>query len=131
MNKQRLLVVVYIAFAWNFILDLSATLNISPLLHWVAGGQYESLPTFLRFAYAVQTVLVLFQAYFISELYRRNGAWSRGSYLLARIFLILSALSTLVNAISRNPAQRWNAIAAAIIAYGFYKLADINFRPIH
>jgi hypothetical protein len=131
MNKQRFLPIVYIALTWNLILDVGATLNLSSFLHSVAGGQYDSLPTFLRFAYAVQTLLVIFQIYFITELYRRNGAWSRASYLLAEIFLVLSALSTVVNSISKSPGEHWNAIAAAIITYGFYVLGDIKFRPTH
>ena len=131
MNKQRFLPVIYIALTWNLILTAAATLNVSSLLHNVSGGQYTSLPTFLRFAYAIQTILVIYQMYFIMELYRRNGAWSRTSYLLAEVFLVLSALSTVVNSISKSPGERWNAIAAAIIAYGFYVIGDIKFRPTH
>jgi magnesium-transporting ATPase (P-type) len=130
MNKERFLPIVYIALLWSLILDIGATLNVSSFLHSVAGGQYTSLPTFLRFAYAIQTLLVIFQIIFITQLYRRNGAWSKASYLLARIFLVLAALSTIVNSLSKSPGERWNAIAAAIIAYGFYVLGDINSRPI-
>lgn len=131
MNKQRFLPIIYIALAWNLILDGAATLNVSSFLHTVANGQYTSLPSFLRFAYAIQMLLVVFQFYFITELYRRNGSWSKVSYLLTRIFFVLAVVSTIVNSISKSPGERWNAIAAAIIAYGFYFLGDINSRPTH
>ena len=43
--------------------------------------------------------------------------------------MALSGVSTLVNAISRSSAERWNAIAALIITVGFYYLGNVNLRP--
>ena len=131
MDKQRFLPIIYIALVWNLILDVGATLNITSLLHNVANGQYTSLPLSLRFAYAVQTLLVIYQFYFVTQLYRRNGAWSRASHLLARIFLVLAAMNALVNSLSKSQGERWNAIASTVIAIGFYVFANINFRPTH
>lgn len=131
MRKQVILVAAYVAFAWNFIFFVAATLNISIFLNRAAGGHLDSIPASLRFAYGVQTLLVVFQMYFVTELYRRNGAWSGSSYLLARIFLVLSALSALVNSMSKSPAGHWNTIAGVIIVFGFYTLGDIHFRPTH
>ena len=124
-----LLAGVLISFLWNFYLVLGATLNSTSVLTRVAGGHFHSLPIGLRIAYGIQTLLIIYQFYFVIRLFQRNGAWSRNSYLFARIFLALSAVSALVNAVSRSSAERWNAIAAAIIAVGYYFLGNVNLRP--
>ena len=129
MKKKILLVAALLSLVWNFFLVTAATLNVSSLLPHVAGGQFHSLPVGLRVTYGVQALVIIFQFFFIIRLYQRSGAWSKTSFLLARIFLALSTLSAFVNDVSRSPVERWNAIAAAIIAYGFYVLAELNFRP--
>jgi hypothetical protein len=130
--KNRLLLGgVLASLVWNFYLVLGATLNNKSILTRVAGGGFDSMPMGLRIAYGVQSALIIYQMYFVTMLYRRNGAWSKNSYLIARIFLILSGVGTLVNAISRSPAERWNAIAALIITVGFYFLGNVNLRPTH
>lgn len=128
--KNRLLLGgVLLSFLWNFYLVVGATLNDKSILTRVAGGGFESMPTGLRIAYGVQSALIIYQIYFITKLYNRNGTWSKNSYLLARIFMALSGVSTLVNAVSRSSAERWNAIAALIITLGFYFLGNIHLRP--
>ena len=129
MKNRLLLGAVLASFLWNFYLVFGAVLNNRSILTRVAGGGYESMPTGLRIVYGVQSILVIYQMYFIVKLYLRNGTWSKNSYLLARIFMALSGVSTLVNAISRSSAERWNAIAALIITIGFYFLGNINLRP--
>ncbi len=129
MRNRLLLGAVLLSFLWNFYLVVGATLNDTAILNRVAGGGFNSMPTGLRFAYGVQSILILYQMYFIIKLYLRNGTWSKNSYLLARIFMALSGVSTLVNAISRSSVVRWNAIAALIIAVGFYFLGNVNLRP--
>ena len=129
MKNKLLLVGVLASFIWNFYLVLGATLNSSAVLTRVAGGNFDSIPVGLRIAYGVQTLLIVYQFYFVIRLFKRNGAWSRNSYLFARIFLALSAVSALVNTVSRSSVERWNAIAAAIIALGYYFLGNINLRP--
>lgn len=129
MKNKLLLVGVLASFIWNFYLVLGAALNSSAVLTRVAGGNFDSIPVGLRIAYGVQTLLIVYQFYFVIRLFKRNGAWSRNSYLFARIFLALSAVSALVNAVSRSSAERWNAIAAAIIAIGYYFLGNVNLRP--
>lgn len=129
MKNKLLLAGVLASFIWNFYLVSGATLNSSAVLTRVAGGNFDSIPLGLRIAYGVQTLLIVYQFYFVIRLYQRNGAWSRNSYLFARIFLALSAVSALVNAVSRSSAERWNAIAAAIIAIGYYFLGNVNLRP--
>lgn len=129
MRNRLLLGAVLLSFFWNFYLVLGATLNDRSILTRVAGGGFDSMPSGLRIVYGVQSVLILYQMYFIVKLYLRNGTWSKNSYLLARIFMALSGVSTLVNAISRSSAERWNAIAALIITVGFYYLGNVNLRP--
>lgn len=128
-KKQVILGASLIALLWNFYLVIGATLNISSFMTRVAGGHYHSLPVGLRFAYGVQTLIVLFEFIFIVALYQHSGAWSKNSYLLSRIFLILSVMSAFVNFASRSSDEKWNALAGAIIAYGFFSLAEMRFKP--
>jgi len=129
MKKQVTLGVSLIALLWNLYLVIGATLNVSSLMTRVAGGGYDSLPIGLRFAYGIQTLVVIFELIFIVMLYQHTGAWSKNSYLLSRIFLILATISAFVNFASNSPDEKWNAIAAAIIAYGFFSLAEMRFKP--
>ncbi len=128
-KKQVILGVSLIALLWNLYLVLGTTLNIHSLLTRVAGGHYDSIPVALRFVYGVQSIVVLFEIYFIYALYRHAGAWSRNSYLLSRIFLALSVMSAFVNFASKSSDERWNSIAAVIVAYGFFSLAEMRFKP--
>jgi hypothetical protein len=130
MRNKLLLGGVLVSFAWNFYLVLGATLNAHSVLTRVAGGHFTSLPLGLRIVYGIQTLLVIYQVYFVIQLYNHDGAWSRNSYLFARIFLALSAVSALVNAVSRSSTERWNALPAIAIAVGFYLLGNVNLRPI-
>ena len=129
MQRKTILVAAWVALLWNLFLVLGATLNVESILPRVAGGGYDSIPLGLRFVYGIQTLLVVFQFFFLARLYERNGAWSKNSYLITRIFLILSALSTLVNSVSRSSLERWNAIAAVVITLAFYVLGNIKTKP--
>lgn len=129
MKKKIIFGALLLAFAWNLFLVIAATLNISSILPRVAGGQLDTMPTGLRVLYGFQALLVIFQIYFSAQLYQRKGAWSKRSFLLARVFLIAAAFGAVVNLVSPSPDERWNAIAATIIAYGFYVLAGPSSRP--
>ena len=117
------------ALLWNLYLVIGAALNVSSLMSRVAGGRYHSLPMALRFAYSIQSLIVIFEIFFIVALYKHVGAWSKNSFLLSRIFLILSVLSAFVNFASRSSDERWNTIPAVIAAYGFFSMAEMRFRP--
>jgi hypothetical protein len=130
MQKKVILAGAWLALLWNLYLVLGATFNVEAILPRVAGGGFDSLPGGLRFVYGIQTLLVAFQFAFLARLYARERAWSRNSYLVTRIFLILSGVSTLVNAVSRSHLERWNAIAAAVIAVAFYVLGNVKTQPI-
>jgi len=129
MKKKVALVASLASFAWNFYLTAAVALNVTSIAPRVAGGQLHTFSGALRFTYGVQALVVIFQFVFLIQLFKRSGVWSNSSYLLARIFLILSTLSAVVNLMSRSSLERWNAIPAFVIAYGFLVLGALNFRP--
>jgi len=129
MQRKVILSSAWMALLWNLYLVVGAALNIEAILPRVAGGGFESMPTGLRFVYGFQTLLVGFQFFFLARLYLRNGAWSKASYLITRIFFVLSVVGALMNAVSRSPLERWNAIAAVVIAIAFYVLGNVKTRP--
>ncbi len=131
MKQKIVLVLSLLSLAWMFYLTASVALNFLSVAPRVAGGGLHSFSGALRFTYGVQTLIVLFQLFFVVQLFKRSGAWSNTSYLLARIFLILSGLSAVINLMSRNPIERWNAIPAFVIAYAYVVLGALNFRPRH
>lgn len=129
MKKKIVLVTSLLALVWTFYLTAAVALNAISVAPRVAGGQLHTFSGALRFTYGVQAIVVIFQFIFLIQLFKKSGVWSNSSYLLARIFLILSALSAVVNLASRSPIERWNAIPAFTIAYGYLVLAALNFRP--
>lgn len=129
MKKKSVLVASILSLVWNLYLTVSVALNSLSVAPRVAGGQLHSFSAALRITYGVQAIVVIFQIVFFFQLFKRSGVWSNTSHLLARIFLILAGLSAAVNLMSRNPLERWNAIPALAIAYGYLILAGLNFRP--
>lgn len=129
MKKKIVLVLSLLSLLWTLYLTTSVALNFLSVAPRVAGGELHSFSGALRFTYGVQALVVLFQLFFVVQLFKRRGVWSGTSYLLARIFLILSGLSAAVNLMSRNPLERWNAIPALVIAYAYFDLGALNFRP--
>ncbi len=129
MKKKVLLVATLLSLGWALYLTASVAINSLSVAPRVAGGELHSFSGALRFTYGVQAIVVFFQIFFIVQLFKRRGVWSKSTYLLARIFLILSALSAVVNLASRNSTERWNAIPAFVIALGYLNLGALNFRP--
>jgi hypothetical protein len=129
MKKKIVLVASLLALIWTFYLTASVALNSMSVAPRVAGGQLHVFSSALRFTYGVQAIVVLFQFIFLVQLFKRSGVWSNSSFMLARIFLVLSGLSALVNMMSKSPLERWNAIPAFAIAYAYIVLGSLNFRP--
>lgn len=129
MKRKVVLVASLLSLVWTFYLTASVALNSLSVAPRVAGGGLHSFSGALRFTYGVQALVVLFQLFFVVQLFKRSGVWSSTSYLLARIFLILSGLSAVVNLMSRSSLERWNAIPALVIAYAYIVLGSLNFRP--
>ncbi len=129
MKKKILLAASLLSLGWNLYLTASVALNSLSVAPRVAGGELHSFSGALRFTYGVQAIVVVFQFFFMVQLFKRSGVWSKSSYLLARIFLILSGLSAVVNLFSRSSEERWNVIPASVIALGYLTLGALNFRP--
>lgn len=129
MKKKVALAASLLSLAWTLYLTASVAFNSLSVASRVAGGQLHTFSGALRFTYAVQAIVVLYQLFFLVQLFKRHGVWSKSSYLLARVFLILSGLSGAVNLMSRSPLERWNAIPAFAIAYAYIALGALNFRP--
>jgi hypothetical protein len=129
MKKKVVLGASLLSLAWTLYLTASVAFNSLSVAPRVAGGQLHTFSGALRFTYAVQAVVVLYQLFFLVQLFKRNGVWSKSSYLLARVFLILSGLSGAVNLMSKSPLERWNAIPAFAIAYAYIALGALNFQP--
>lgn len=129
MKKKIVLAAALLSLVWTFYLMVAVALNHLSVAPRVAGGHLHSFSGPLRFTYGVEALMMIFQFFFLIKIFQRNGVWSSTTSLLARIFLVLSTMSTVVNAVSRSSAERWNAIAALAIAYAFYELADLRIRP--
>lgn len=118
-------ILVTVSMAWNLALVLGVVFNKSFALTRAAGGQYENFPTAIRVAYVVTASLLIWQYRTLLNLWGHrsvNPTW------FPRLFLIISLISALVNAISRSSAERWNAIPALIIAYGFWSATRPGVR---
>jgi ABC-type methionine transport system permease subunit len=65
---------------------------------------------------------VIWQLLYANRLINLVLPWSSRTNRTVGFLIILSVLSALVNAISRSPLERWNAIPALMVALGFYLL---------
>ena len=102
-----------LAFGWNIFLVIGVIANQSYAFTRAAGGQFDNFPTALRIAYLINLAIVIYQMELIFRKVPRRE-------VIIKIFFALSLMSVLVNAISRSPQERWNAIPAALIAFAFY-----------
>ena len=103
-----------ISLAWNIYLVAGVILNQSYALTRAAGGQYSTFPTGIRIAYLLTFAILIYQILIFFTQVKRPS-W------IYKVFFFLGIISTLMNAISRSSNERWNAIPAALIAYGFYR----------
>lgn len=129
MKKQLVLVASLVSLLWTFYLMVAVTLNDTSVAKRVAGGHLHTFGPTLRVTYAIQGLLMIFQFFFLIQLFKKGGVWSKTTYLWARIFLILSFLSAVANIASRSTQERWNTIPALILGYGYLVLGGLNFRP--
>ena len=103
-----------LSLGWNIYFVAGVILNQSYALTRAAGGQYSTFPTGIRFAYLVTLAILIYQVFiFFTDVKRPE--W------ICKAFFFLGIASFIVNAISRSSNERWNAIPAAVIAYGFYR----------
>lgn len=111
-----------LSLAWGIALTGLAAAGNTWVLDRVAGGYFagEEMPLALRITYGVITVGAL-AVMWLAWRYISNAASSR-QRRLGRLVIVLYSLSTIVNAISQSPPERFNAIPAAVIVLGFYVL---------
>ena len=116
-------IVVTVSMAWNLALVVGVVFNKSFALTRAAGGQYENFPTAIRVAYVVTAALLIWQYRTLLNLWGHrsiNPTW------LPRLFLVISLLSAIVNALSRSSNERWNVIPALIITYAFWQKPKVT-----
>ena len=102
-----------LSLGWNIYLVAGVILNQSYALTRAAGGQYSTFPIGIRFAYLVTLAILIYQVLlFFTQVKRPTWIYT--------VFFFLGIVSFLVNAISRSANERWNAVPAAVIAFGFY-----------
>jgi hypothetical protein len=106
--------VLLLSFGWNIFLVIGVIANQNYARTRAAGGQFDSFPTGIRIAYCVTLAILIFQSQILFSKKKWPGA-------LYAIFFFLGSSSVLMNAISRSPDERWNALPALIIAFAFYR----------
>jgi hypothetical protein len=111
--KSLLRPLLALSLAWNIYLVAGVIFNQSYALTRAAGGQYETFPTGIRAAYLLTLAILVYQVLLFFTHIKRP-MW------IYKAFFLLGIASTLMNAMSRSGNERWNAIPAAVIAYGFF-----------
>ena len=122
MKKQVFNILLFPALVINFYLVFSGALNIKSMLPRIAGGGYDSLPIGLRLIYLGFSVFMIWQLLYANRLVNMPTPWSSRTYRSVGALIALSIFSALLNAVSRSPVERWNAIPALMVALGFYIL---------
>jgi hypothetical protein len=116
--------------SWNICIVTAVALNAEWVRTRAAGGQFDTFPLVIRMIYGIEALLMIGQIYFGKLLYYRNGAWSISSWRLGQLLIVLYGVSTLLNALSRSSAERFNALFAVICMWAFYELVG-RAKPIH
>ena len=123
MRKLRRLIpgLVTVSLLFNALLLFSVTLDLAWARTRAAGGQFEEFPIVLRIFYLIMgIVMILLLRFYL----RREGRQiSQRESKQARWISIIFFVSTAMQLISRSADERWNAIPAVIIAYGFLRLS--------
>ena len=118
---SKLFIAAQVALAFNVTILASVVLNLEWVRSHAAGGQFLDFPIEIRIGYFVQTLFMLFFMFLLWN-HREKALQKRGPRL-ARIIGYLFVASTVLNAFSPTPSERWNAIPAAIIGVTFLTLA--------
>jgi hypothetical protein len=118
MKSKIFLTALFASFTWNLYLVGGVMLGASYALDRAAGGQFDVFPTYIRIIYILNFALILYQVIIYTRL--STGAIIKPHWLV-KVFVIAGIIGILLNAISRSPFERWNAIPAAIITWAFYR----------
>ena len=115
---QRLInLSVFASFAWSLYLVIGVVLDADYALTRAAGGQFDSFPMYLRFLYLINLAVIVWQVAVFLRLVQNKVV--KPNWTL-RVFVIVGALGTLANGISRSANERWNVIPLLITTLTFW-----------
>jgi len=101
----------------DFITVFSVVLNLSWVRTHAAGGQYQSFPTYVRTMYFFQALFALLVLWFTWKI--RDGVKSQSDSNFALVIICIYAISVFSQLFSRTANERWNAIPALLIVWGY------------
>ncbi len=107
-----------VALAWSVALTGLAALGNTWVLDRVSGGLFAGgeMPLAVRLLYAAMALATIAVGWLENRYYRYLA--SPRQLRLGRLVIVVFALSTLVNALSRSAPERWNALGAAVVVVG-------------
>jgi len=117
---------VFLSFAWNIFLLIGVVINLSFVQSRAAGGHYTHFPAAIRVVYALQLVLVLYQAWIFKSIF--NSETLRFMWM-PKFFFVVGLFEILVNAASRSSNERLNVIPAVIITWAFWNYGVKKRQP--
>ena len=116
--KRLINLSVFASFTWSLYLVMGVVLDADYALTRAAGGQFDSFPMYLRFLYLINLAVIVWQVSVFLQLLQNKVV--KPDWTL-RIFVIVGALGTLANGISRSANERWNVIPLLITTLTFWK----------
>ena len=115
--KRLINLSVFASFAWSLYLVIGVVLDADYALTRAAGGQFDSFPMYLRFLYLINLAVIVWQIAVFLRLVQNKVV--KPNWTL-RVFVIVGALGTLANGISRSANERWNVIPLLITTLTFW-----------
>lgn len=115
--KRLINLSVFASFAWSLYLVIGVVLDADYALTRAAGGQFESFPMYLRYLYLINLAVIFWQVSVFLRLVQNKDV--KPDWTL-RVFVIVGALGTLANGISRSANERWNVIPFLITTLTFW-----------
>ena len=115
--KRLINLSVFASFAWSLYLVIGVVLDADYALTRAAGGQFDSFPMYLRFLYLINLAVIVWQVAVFLRLVQNKVV--KPNWTL-RVFVIVGALGTLANGISRSANERCNVIPLLITTLTFW-----------
>lgn len=115
--KRLINLSVFASFTWSLYLVMGVVFDADYALTRAAGGQFDSFPMYLRFLYLINLAVIVWQVSVFLQLIQNKVV--KPDWTL-RIFVIVGALGTLANGISRSAYERWNVIPLSITTLTFW-----------
>ena len=115
--KRLINLSVFASFAWSLYLVIGVVLDADYASTRAAGGQFDSFPMYLRFLYLINLAVIVWQVAVFLRLVQNK--FVKTNWTL-RVFVIVGALGTLANGISRSANERWNVIPLLITTLTFW-----------